>query len=457
MPLISGEPPDSSSRSSDKRAEDHEHVLRSLELFAGPGGLALGVHLAGFQHLAVIEREMFAAETLRRNSQRLLNLEPEHVIHRDAKDVDYQRFLNKVDLLAAGPPCQPFSNGGKSLGPRDPRNMFPLLLDIVPKVMPRAILIENVKGLTRDVFKGYFDYVILRLRFPFCLLEEDESWEVHLSRLKQLRDSCYPNTMRYVVGYQIVNAADFGVPQKRERVLIHAFRCDLQIEPFQLLETHSGASLFYEQWVSGVYWERHRLQRRKLEECVSERDLKKGQKLIKQRHHNAELFQRRPWRTVRDAITDLPPPVQPGQDPVIANHVQHPGARVYKGHTGSDMDLPAKALKAGDHGTPGGENMVRVPDTNGVRYFTTREAARLQTFPDAWWFDGTWSAWIQQLGNAVPVHLATLFAREIHARLLSKIAETTEPMRDSRDDAGQRMRATRSSVRNRVIVERSRS
>jgi len=122
----------------------------------------------------------------------------------------------------------------------------------------------------------------------------------------------------------------------------------------------------------------------------------------------------KPWLTVRDAIGDLPNPVERGMNELIPNHTQHPGARIYKSHVGSYYDFPAKALKAGTNGTPGGENMVRIPgEINSVRYFTTREAARLHTFPDEWRFAGTWGSCIKQLGNAVPVVLARQYGQEI--------------------------------------------
>jgi DNA (cytosine-5)-methyltransferase 1 len=127
------------------------------------------------------------------------------------------------------------------------------------------------------------------------------------------------------------------------------------------------------------------------------------------------------WRTIRDAVRGLPEPVKRGEKAEIANHVQHPGARTYPGHGGSVLDMPAKTVKAGAHGTAGGENIALESDGKTARYFTTREAARLQTFPDEWVFTGSWGACIRQLGNAVPVDLATIFARRIHQEL------STEP------------------------------
>ena len=106
-----------------------------------------------------------------------------------------------------------------------------------------------------------------------------------------------------------------------------------------------------------------------------------------------------PWVTVRDALADLSEPDG------LRNHVPQPGARAYPGHTGSPLDLPAKALKAGDHGVPGGENMM-VRDDGSVRYFTKREAARLVGLPDDYEFPRSWSESMRQMGNAVPVPLA---------------------------------------------------
>ena len=98
------------------------------------------------------------------------------------------------------------------------------------------------------------------------------------------------------------------------------------------------------------------------------------------------------------------------------NHRFQAGARAYPGHTGSPLDEPAKTLKAGVHGVPGGENMLS--DAEGhVRYFTVRESARLQTFPDDFVFHGAWSEAMRQLGNAVPVNLAVVLALEVRAKL----------------------------------------
>jgi DNA (cytosine-5)-methyltransferase 1 len=100
----------------------------------------------------------------------------------------------------------------------------------------------------------------------------------------------------------------------------------------------------------------------------------------------------------------------------LPNHLLHPGARVYTGHTGSSWDEPAKALKAGAHGVPGGENIV-VSGDGRVRYFTIREMARLQGMPDKFEIDETWQTSIKQLGNAVPVEVGYVFGKAIREQI----------------------------------------
>jgi DNA (cytosine-5)-methyltransferase 1 len=120
----------------------------------------------------------------------------------------------------------------------------------------------------------------------------------------------------------------------------------------------------------------------------------------------------------------LPDPERnPAEASGLSGHRFQPGARSYPGHTGSPLDDAAKALKAGVHGVPGGENMLARPD-GSVRYFTVRESARLQTFPDSYRIEGVWSEAMRQLGNAVPVTLAERVARSVALALRS--AESTK-------------------------------
>jgi DNA (cytosine-5)-methyltransferase 1 len=147
-----------------------EEYMRSIELFTGAGGLALGTHRAGFHHLAVIERDHDSCATLQLNRVRRSETGIDWLIHEaDVTTFDYSDYHEPIDLLAGGPPCQPFSLGGKHAGDTDRRNMFPAVFRAVRELRPRAFLFENVKGLTRQSFRPYFDYIIDQLAFPFVL------------------------------------------------------------------------------------------------------------------------------------------------------------------------------------------------------------------------------------------------------------------------------------------------
>ena len=140
----------------------------------------------------------------------------------------------------------------------------------------------------------------------------------------------------------------------------------------------------------------------------------------------------RPWRTVRDALADLPDPeLYPERCGLSFNHRFQPGARPYPGHTGSTYDEPAKVLKAGDHGVPGGENMLARPD-GSYRYFSVREAARLQTFPNDYLFPGSWTETMRQIGNAVPVMLGRILGDAIRDCLQSASAESSRVSEEQR-------------------------
>lgn len=388
-------------------------MLRSLELFAGAGGLALGTELAGFKAVAAVERDRWAAETLQENEGSgyplLKGLE---VICGDVRTVDYSAFPEDLDLISGGPPCQPFSIGGKHKAYNDDRDMFSAFADVLAKLRPRSFIIENVKGLTRATFANYLAYIEHRMTMPEISQKPGENWPDHLKRLEQERTSISEG-LRYNVARQLFNAADFGAPQRRERVFIVGFRADQDVHWNFPSATHSQDQLLHSQWVSGEYWERHKISKN-ARPTMPERMKGKVAALRKRNHPSEHL----PWLTVRDALQGLPEPRTDERDVKgVLNHRLQLGARTYKGHTGSPIDLPSKALKAGDHGVPGGENMMVLPD-GAVRYFTVREAARLQCFPDGFAFHGSWSETMRQLGNAVPVRLAQAIASSVAQKLL---------------------------------------
>lgn len=126
--------------------------MKTIELFAGAGGLALGTANAGFHHEAVLEWDHDACDTIRENQRRGVTPVVSWPLHEtDVRKFDF-RPLEGIDLVAGGPPCQPFSIGGKHRGPNDKRNLFPEIVRAVRETRPKAILIENVRGLLLPAF-----------------------------------------------------------------------------------------------------------------------------------------------------------------------------------------------------------------------------------------------------------------------------------------------------------------
>lgn len=386
--------------------------MRAVELFAGAGGLAMGVSLAGFQSLAVVEWDKWACDTVRENQRRghpLVNGWPLH--EGDVREVDWATIPRDIELLAGGPPCQPFSMGGKHKAHDDMRDMFPATVQIVRELRPKTFIVENVKGLTRSSFANYFEYIKLQLEFPEAPRRSHESWFDHLLRLQSEKTTgrMHGTGLTYNVTATLVNAADYGVPQKRERVFIVGTRADLGIDWHFPEPTHSEDALIHAQWVTGEYWDRHEVARRD-RPTPPQKLASRIQGLV------ANAPPALPWRTVRDAIADLPDPRSVAASG-IRDHKFQSGAKVYPGHTGSPLDQPAKTIKAGGHGVPGGENMMVLRD-GSVRYFTARETARIQTFPDGYVFHGSWTETMRQLGNAVPVALGRIVASSVAQALI---------------------------------------
>lgn len=381
---------------------------KTVELFAGAGGLGMGVSLAGFHPEAVVELDRYCCDTIRQNKDARHPIVHSWPLHEtDVRTIDFERFAGRVELISGGPPCQPFSLGGKHRAHKDGRDLFPEAVRAVREATPRAFLFENVKGLTRQAFSNYYEYVYLQLSYPELIRRKDEPWPDHLARLEQHHTSRRSGAgLSYRVVRRVLNAADYGVPQRRERVFFVGFRSDLGLEWAFPEPSHSIDALVWDQVVTGEYWDRHQVAKR--HRAVSER-------LQARSRHLKDPPVALPWRTVRDAFIDLPEPETLAAD-LYPNHRFQPGARSYPGHTGSPLDEPAKTLKAGVHGVPGGENTLAHSRGN-VRYFTVRESARLQTFPDDYLFHGSWTETMRQLGNAVPVVLANRVAVSIREHL----------------------------------------
>lgn len=162
-----------------------------VELCAGGGGQALGLEQAGFQHVALVEIDKPSCETLKANRHTW------NVMQADIADFDGRGFKG-IDLLAAGLPCPPFSVAGKQLGHRDERNLFPTAIRLVDAIRPRAVMIENVRGMLDAVFEDYRRGIS--------------------GQLKKLG---------YWTDWKLLNASDFGVPQLRPRVVFVGVRKEI--------------------------------------------------------------------------------------------------------------------------------------------------------------------------------------------------------------------------------------
>ncbi len=166
-------------------------TLTSIEICAGAGGQALGLDMAGFGHECLVEIDRDACATLR------INRPSWKVLHEDLREFDGRSYKG-IDLLAGGVPCPPFSVASKQLGENDERNLFPEAIRLVDETRPRAVMLENVRGILDAVFEDY---------------------RLHIAGQLQ--------KLGYVTDWKLLNASDFGVPQLRPRVVFVALRKEL--------------------------------------------------------------------------------------------------------------------------------------------------------------------------------------------------------------------------------------
>lgn len=167
-------------------------MLTSIEICAGAGGQALGLEMAGFKHVALVEYEKDYCDALK------LNRPEWNVICTDVRDFSGKPFRDKIDLLSGGVPCPPFSIAGKQLGSADERDLFPEALRLIEEINPRAVMLENVRGFLDQAFTDYRNFILNRI---------DE--------------------LGYNVQIKLLNASDYGVSQLRPRVIIVGIRKDI--------------------------------------------------------------------------------------------------------------------------------------------------------------------------------------------------------------------------------------
>ena len=327
-------------------------MYTSIELFAGAGGLVLGVEKAGFNTLGLIEYDKDAADTLKKNRPNW------NVINDDIANIsclDLEKYFSikkgELDLLSGGAPCQAFSYAGKRLGLEDARGtLFYHYALFLEKLQPKMFLFENVRGLlTHDHGKTYSTMLDIFTRAG------------------------------YTIDKQVLNAWNYGVPQKRERLITIGIRNDLVGKTeYRFPKAHS-----YKPVLRDV-----------LLDCPDGPGVPYGEKKRK-------IFELVPaggyWRDI---------------DPAIAKEYMKSCWDMEGGRTGilrrMSLDEPSLTVLT----SPSQKQTERCHPLE-ARPFTVRENARCQTFPDDWEFCGNVSAQYKQVGNAVPVNLAYDIAREI--------------------------------------------
>jgi DNA (cytosine-5)-methyltransferase 1 len=197
--------------------------MRSIEICAGAGGQALGLEQAGFNHIALIEIDKNACNTLYKNRPNW------NIIEGDIKEFSAKKYLGQIDLLAGGVPCPPFSVAGKQLGHDDDRDLFPEAIRLARECMPKAIMLENVRGLFNPKFNRYRDEIKHEL-----------------------------DTLGYRCIWKLAQANHFGVPQQRARTILIALKekyMDAFVWPIGLVAPppNVGQVLYHEMAKNG--WE----------------------------------------------------------------------------------------------------------------------------------------------------------------------------------------------------------
>ncbi|BET10749.1 DNA cytosine methyltransferase [Pandoraea sputorum] len=310
-----------------------------IDLFAGAGGLSLGLKKAGWKTVAAAEYDRAACETYRRNFDGV------NVLEGDVRGVDWRGFRGKIDLVAGGPPCQPFSVAGNQLAHEDDRDMLPEFVRAIREIRPQLLLMENVAGLTTSRNLPYFE-----------------------ARLDELR------RLGYDLHFKVLNAADYGVPQERMRVIVLG---GLNSRPEFPRASHGTSKKPHLSASSALV-------------DVPEDEPNKA--IIT--YAKNPVIRPSPWAGML---------VNGGGRPInLAEPAQTIPASAGGNRThiidasGVLLDYHAHLLKGG---TP------RSGIVSGTRRLTLRESARLQSFPDGFAFAGEKSAKFRQVGNAVPPDL----------------------------------------------------
>jgi DNA (cytosine-5)-methyltransferase 1 len=331
-------------------------MMHAIDLFSGPGGLTLGMKSAGFGPVVSVEKRRDAVETYSMHTP-----EAAHFCS-DIRSISFDKYRGKVDLVFGGPPCQPFSTGGLRRGTADARNMFPEFLRVLKETRPAAFLAENVPGLATSH----------RLQYLTQLLQEFEA-------------------LGYKVSWQVVLAADYGVPQKRRRLIIVGMR---DSEFWFPRPTHGPLGI-------------------------------------------------QPYVPSSTVVSKASPLGEPPECPVVYAKYPDPRRSPYAGHVynggGRPIDLTAPChtilASAGGYKTHWVDTLDIAPqytahlldggdpwegEVPGARRLTIEESALLQTFPKEMVFAGSRSSQYTQIGDAVPPQLASVLGQALKDQLAGR-------------------------------------
>ena len=327
-----------------------------MELFTGCGGLAMGVSRAGFKSLRLSEWDTPSVVNVTHNKRRRIKYAPRLADPRGRRPLGRLGDYAGIDLVAGGVPCQPFSIGGRHRGHEDERDMWPEADRAVRLIRPAGFIFENVRGLTRAAFADYLRWIMLSLAMPDV---EKSPKEAEGKTLKRLEAALEKDEATYNVELHSVDAANYGAAQRRHRVVILGLHRDLGATLPDLSE-----DAFSRTAALGPVGDRRILgaARHQAVQGRAGQGGRCGRASVARCRRGAD------GTAVADGARRHRGPRRPRARQRHRNHVFQPGARSYPGHTGSPLDQPAKALKAGVHGVPGGENMM-VKDDGTIRYW----------------------------------------------------------------------------------------
>lgn len=322
-------------------------MRKAIDLFSGAGGLSLGLEMAGWDVVAGFEFDTDAVRTYR------ANFPNSKISQVDVRMVDFSNYKG-IDLVAGGPPCQPFSVAGKQLAAADSRDMVPQFIRIVSEIQPRAFLMENVAGLMTARHKDYISFVIKKFE-----------------------------ALGYIVNHNILCAYDYGVPQQRKRVFFFGAREKGFIFP---KKTH-GEDRLNPYITSGEALEN-----------VPD-DLPNKAKVT---YAAKPVLRPGPFAGMLVNGQGRPFPLDGACHTIPATAG---GNRTHIVDRDGILEQYHKELMSGGN--------VRKGQVEGVRRLTVAESARIQSFPDNFSFPGLSSARYRLVGNAVPPKLAKAVASSI--------------------------------------------